>query len=104
MYTGVLRHSLLWPFEHLSFRLCIKTLRTSQCNMVIENEGTSFQSIRTSIREVVKECSPGGGAMPSNPQAARVSIAELDGAGAELAAAQQSKTTKTSDFALSNKP
>jgi hypothetical protein len=75
--------------------------------MVIEKERVSLQSSRTSIREVVNECSPGGGALPSKPQAVMVSMIgfpEFPRLGAELAAAQQSRRTRTSDLALSNKP
>lgn len=60
------------------------------------------------MSDVVKECSPGGGARPSNPQAAIVSIYAFPCLGATvaaaLAAAQQSKIMRTSDFPLSNRP
>jgi hypothetical protein len=71
--------------------------------MVTENDGALIQSSRTSISEFVNECSPGGGALDSKPHAAIVSIIPCPRLGAELAAAQQSKRTRTSDLDFSNR-
>lgn len=71
--------------------------------MVIEKDGTFCQSPRTSIKVLVKECSLGGGARVSKPHATKDSMREFPRLGAELAAAQQSRNTTTSDFDLSNK-
>jgi hypothetical protein len=103
-WNGVLRHSNLWPLRHLSFRLRISTLNTALCSMSIEKGGPSHQSSRTSIRDVVNECSPGGGARLSNPHAASISTVVLPPSlGAELAAAQQSRRRRTLDLHLSNR-
>lgn len=60
------------------------------------------------MSDAVKECSPGGGAIVSNPQAAMTSMWASPCRGPEvaaaLAAAQQSKMTSRSDFPRSNSP
>jgi hypothetical protein len=72
--------------------------------MVTENEGALIQSSRTSISEFVNECSPGGGALDSKPHAAIISMIPCPRlGGAEAAAAQQSKRTRTSDLDFSNR-
>jgi len=70
------------------------------CSMATENEGLSTHSSSTSIRVYVNERSEGDGAVVSNPQAAIVSIVPEPIPEAELAAAQQSSKTKTSDAAV----
>ena len=55
------------------------------------------------MRVFVKECSPGGGARLSNPQAI-VSITANCGVVAELAAAHVSNRISTSDLAVPNSP
>jgi hypothetical protein len=69
----------------------------------MEKEGLAFQSLRISMSVLVKENLPGGGAMPSNPQAAIVSRTPFPDVVAALAAAQQSNSTNTSEIALLNK-
>jgi len=56
------------------------------------------------VRVFVNECSPGGGALLSNPQAAIVSITANWDVVAELAAAHVSKRIRTSDFAVPKRP
>lgn len=83
---------------------CRNLFRTSQYNMVAVKLARSCQSSRTAMGVLVKECRPGWGAQVSKPQAAMVSVMLLHwpSAGALLAAAQQTRSKRTSDSACSN--
>ena len=103
-WTGVLHHSIRGPsLRPFSGRFTLSWNKISVCKEAAENEGLVFQSSRTSMRVFENENLPGGGALPSKPEAAIVSVTPLPDVVAELAAAQQSRSTNTSEEALLNR-
>lgn len=101
---GVTHHSNRTPSRSFFFPFSFNLNKISVCKDATENDGLLIQSRSTSMRVFVIECSPGGGALRSNPQAAIVSITAYCDVVAELAAAHVSSRMRTSDFAAPKSP
>jgi hypothetical protein len=91
--TGVTHHSKCFPSRPLFVSLSFNGKRILVRNDAAEKDGLLIQSRGTSMRVFVIECSPGGGALLSNP--AMVSMTANWDVVAEPAAAHVSKRINT---------